>query len=55
VPIVELDFELRIGQGVDHRPIHFDRVIFRQRLDFIPCPAVVCRLSPGSTSTLVPS
>src|SRR5205823_5116053 len=29
--IIELDLELGVGQGVDNRPVHFDRVVLRQR------------------------
>src|SRR6478736_6601820 len=36
VPIVELDLELGVGHGVDHRPIHFDRVVLRQRPNSSP-------------------
>jgi hypothetical protein len=31
VAVIQLDFELRIGEGVHHRPIHFDRVVLGQR------------------------
>ena len=50
VPIIELDFELRIRQGVDHRAVHFDRVVLRQRRQCIAWRARVDRLSIATPS-----